>query len=103
MTLRAIIAEDELVARQAITGMAEAYGIEVLAVCKDGPEAIRKLSKHSPDLLFLDVQMPGMDGFEVLENLPAETFPAVIFTTAHDTYAVRAFEHSAVDYLLKPF
>ena len=103
MAIRAIVAEDEMVARQAITAMAGAYGIEVLAACEDGPETLRNVAKHSPDLLFLDVQMPGMDGFEVLEHLPAETFPAVVFTTAHDTYAVRAFEHSAVDYLLKPF
>jgi two-component system, LytTR family, response regulator len=103
MTIRAIVAEDELVARQAITVMAGAYGIEVLAQCKDGPETVRYVARYAPDLLFLDVQMPGMDGFEVLQKLSAETFPAVVFTTAHDTYAVRAFEHSAVDYLLKPF
>jgi two-component system LytT family response regulator len=103
MAMQAIVAEDELVARQAITTMAEAYGIEVLAACADGPETVRNVAKHNPDLLFLDVQMPGMDGFEVLESLPAGPFRAVVFTTAHDTYAVRAFEHSAVDYLLKPF
>lgn len=103
MTIRAIVAEDELVARQAITTMAKGYGIDVLAACPDGPETIRNVAKHRPDLLFLDVQMPGMDGFEVLENLPSDSFGAVVFTTAHDTYAVRAFEHSAVDYLLKPF
>jgi two-component system LytT family response regulator len=103
MTIRAIVAEDEPVARQAITAMAGAYGIEVLAECKDGPDTVRNVARHAPDLLFLDVQMPGMDGFDVLQNLPAEAFPAVVFTTAHDTYAVRAFEHSAVDYLLKPF
>lgn len=101
--IRAIVAEDEVPARQAITAMAAAYGIEVLAACQDGPETIRNLSKYRPDLLFLDIQMPGMDGFEVLRNLPTDTFPAVIFTTAHDNYAVRAFEHRAVDYLLKPF
>jgi two-component system LytT family response regulator len=103
MTIRAIVAEDELVARQAISTMARAYGIDVLAACQDGPETLRNVAEHNPDLLFLDVQMPGMDGFEVLENLPPESFPAVVFTTAYDTYAVRAFEHSAVDYLLKPF
>ncbi len=103
MAMRAIVAEDELVARRAITTMAEAYGIEVLAACADGRETVRNVAKHRPDLLFLDVQMPGMDGFEVLERLPSESFGAVVFTTAHDNYAVRAFEHSAVDYLLKPF
>jgi two-component system LytT family response regulator len=103
MTMRAIIAEDELLARQAITAMAAAYGIEVLAACQDGPETLSSVVRHRPELLFLDVQMPGMSGFEVLENLPSGTLPAVVFTTAHETYAVRAFEHSAVDYLLKPF
>jgi two-component system LytT family response regulator len=103
MTLRAIIAEDELMARQAITAMAAAYGIEVLAACQDGSETLSNLATHRPELLFLDVQMPGMNGFEVLENLPSGYLPAVVFTTAHETYAVRAFEHSAVDYLLKPF
>ena len=103
MTIRAIVAEDEPVARQAITAMAEAYGIEVLAKCKDGPETVHNVAKHAPDLLFLDVQMPGMNGFEVLQSLPAQSCQAVVFTTAHDSYAVRAFEHSAVDYLLKPF
>jgi len=101
--IRAIVAEDELPAREAITAMAEAYGIQVLAECQDGLETIRNLAKYHPDLLFLDVQMPGMDGFEVLRNLPTDTFPAVIVTTAYDNYAVRAFEHRAVDYLLKPF
>jgi two-component system, LytTR family, response regulator len=101
--MRAIIAEDELPAREAITAMAAAYGIEVLAACQDGPETVRNLAKYHPDLLFLDVQMPGMDGFEVLRSLSTDTFPAVIFTTAHDNYAVRAFEYRAIDYLLKPF
>lgn len=101
--MRAIIAEDELPAREAITAMAAAYGIDVLAACQDGPETVHSLAKYHPDLLFLDVQMPGMDGFEVLRNLSMDTFPAVIFTTAHDNYAVRAFEYRAIDYLLKPF
>ncbi len=101
--MRAIIAEDELPAREAIAAMATAYRIEVLAVCQDGPETVRSLAKYHPDLLFLDVQMPGMDGFEVLRSLSMDTFPAVIFTTAHDNYAVRAFEYRAIDYLLKPF
>ena len=103
MSIRAIIAEDELPARQCIAAMAKAYGIEVLAECKDGEETIRSLQKHRPDLLFLDVQMPGIDGFGVLQEVQPEIVPAVIFTTAYDHYAVRAFEHDAVDYLLKPF
>ena len=101
--MRAIIAEDEPVARQAIVDMAVASGVEVLAECKDGAEAIHALQIFRPDVLFLDVQMPGIDGFGVLQGVPADLIPAVIFTTAYDQYAVRAFEHNAVDYLLKPF
>lgn len=103
MTLRAIIAEDELVARNILATMARANGIQVLAECADGEEAIRGLQEYRPDLLFLDVQMPGIDGFGVLRAMQPGTIPAVIFTTAYDQYAVRAFEHDAVDYLLKPF
>jgi len=103
MNIRAIIAEDELLARQSICAMAKACGIDVVAECKDGQEAIHSLERCRADLLFLDVQMPGIDGFGVLEATASEAVPAVIFTTAHDQYAVRAFEHQAVDYLLKPF
>ena len=101
--MRAIIAEDETIARQAIAAMARACDIEVLAECKDGADTLTALHAHRPDLLFLDVQMPGMDGFGVLQNLPEGIVPAIIFTTAYDRYAVQAFEHNAVDYLLKPF
>jgi two-component system LytT family response regulator len=103
MTMRAIIAEDELVARQAIAAMAQACGIHVLAECKDGAEAIEAMQMYRPDILFLDVEMPGTDGLGVLQNMRDGTAPAVIFTTAYDRYAVLAFEHNAVDYLLKPF
>lgn len=103
INIRAIIAEDEPIARQAIVAMARESGIQVLAECKDGAETVECLQTFRPDLLFLDVQMPGMDGFGVLQSAPKGTFPAVIFTTAYDQYAVQAFEHNAVDYLLKPF
>lgn len=103
MMLRAVIAEDEAVARYAIAAMAEACGIQVLAQCEDGAEAIHCVQKFRPDILFLDVEMPGIDGFEVLRKISGEYTPAIIFTTAYDQYAVRAFEHNAVDYLLKPF
>ena len=103
MNIRAIIAEDEQVAREAIAGMAAASGIRVLAECRDGAEAIDCLRNYRPDILFLDVQMPGIDGFGVLKGLPSELLPAVIFTTAYNHYAVQAFEHNALDYLLKPF
>jgi len=103
MKILAIIAEDELVARQAIATMAEACGVDVLAACKDGGEAIQSVQEHRPDVLFLDVEMPGIDGFGALQSTPRGILPEVIFTTAYDRYAVRAFEHNAVDYLLKPF
>jgi two-component system LytT family response regulator len=103
MKMRAIIAEDEQIARQAIAGMAKACGIDVVAGCQDGAEAIQCLQTYGADVLFLDVQMPGIDGFGVLQGVLADQLPAVIFTTAYDRYAVQAFEHNAVDYLLKPF
>lgn len=103
MQLRAIIAEDEPVARQAIVGMANSCGLQVLAECGSGTEVMQHLAVCRPDLLFLDVQMPGIDGFAVLQDLPDDKLPAVIFTTAYDHYAVKAFDHNAVDYLLKPF
>ncbi|HUD64604.1 MAG TPA: LytTR family DNA-binding domain-containing protein [Candidatus Sulfotelmatobacter sp.] len=103
MNMRAIIAEDEQVARQAIARMAKASGIQVLAECADGAETIRCLQAYRPDVLFLDIQMPGIDGFGVLQGVPRAMLPAVIFTTAYDCYAVQAFEHNVLDYLLKPF
>ena len=101
--MRAIIAEDEQIARQAIAEMANARGLDVVAECRDGAEAIHCLQTHRAEILFLDVQMPGIDGFGVLQGTPPDKLPAVIFTTAYDRYAVQAFELNAVDYLLKPF
>lgn len=101
--MRAIIAEDEQIAREAILSMAGHCNLEVLAECRDGAELMRQLQASRPDLLFLDVQMPGIDGFGVLQGIPKEKLPAIIFTTAYGEYAVQAFEHNAVDYLLKPF
>jgi two-component system, LytTR family, response regulator len=103
MKMRAVIAEDEPIARQAIVEMAGACGIQVLAECKDGAETIHALQVFRPDVVFLDVHMPGIDGLGVLRRVPADRLPAVIFTTAYNQYAVQAFEHNAVDYLLKPF
>ena len=103
MSIRAIIAEDELVAMECLKSMAEANEIHVVAQCSDGKETLRALRNYRPDLLFLDVQMPSLDGFGVLSELEPGSLPAVIFTTAHDQYAVRAFDCNAVDYLLKPF
>jgi two-component system, LytTR family, response regulator len=78
-------------------------GVEIVAECRDGAETIPALKNHEGDLLFLDIRMPDMDGFEVLQHIPADRMPIVIFTTAYDQFAVRAFEAQALDYLLKPF
>ena len=101
--MRVIIAEDELEARRSIGEMARAYGLEVVAECQDGDATIHSLQQFRADLLFLDIQMPGIDGFGVLKGVEPALIPGLIFTTAYDQYAVRAFEHNALDYLLKPF
>lgn len=99
--MRAIVVDDEELARHALRQMLAAHPeIEVVAECANGFEAVKAVSEMAPDLLFLDIQMPKLDGFEVLELLNPR--PAVIFVTAYDQYAMRAFEVHAVDYLLKP-
>jgi two-component system LytT family response regulator len=104
MNVRVIIVDDEPLARQRVRSLlAEDAEIAVLAECGDGAAAVEAIERERPDLVFLDVQMPRLTGFEVLEAIEAEVLPAVIFTTAHDQHAIRAFEVSAVDYLLKPF
>src|SRR4030095_3298695 len=77
--------------------------VEIVGSCADGRSAVAAIQRHSPDLVFLDVQMPGLDGFGVLTQLPSDRLPLVIFVTAFDKHAVRAFEVHALDYLLKPF
>jgi two-component system LytT family response regulator len=102
--LRAIVVDDEPLARERLrTFLANEPGVTVIGECQNGDEAIIAVRRDHPDLLFLDVQMPGMNGFEVLQKLNGSAPHAVIFTTAHDQYAVQAFEVHAVDYLLKPF
>ena len=102
MKLRCIIVDDEYLARQRlITLLADFEDVYIVAECKNGKEAVDKIAIKEPDLIFLDVQMPDMDGFAVLKALPKT--PYVIFTTAYDSYALKAFEINAVDYLLKPF
>lgn len=102
MQLRTIIIDDEPLARQVIREFLQAFPqIEIIAECENGRQAVAALNKHQPDLILLDVQMPGLDGFQVLEKI--EHLPAIIFSTAYDEYAIRAFEVNAVDYLLKPF
>jgi two-component system, LytTR family, response regulator len=103
-TLRVVLADDEPPARRRLRALlAEIGGVEVVAECADGVEAVRAIEAASPDIAFLDVQMPGLDGFEVVEALGARAMPAVVFVTAHGHYALQAFEVHAVDYLLKPF
>jgi two-component system LytT family response regulator len=99
-----LIVDDETLARERIRDMLDADpDVEVLADCSNGQEAVEAIKRHSPDLVFLDVEMPGMDGFAVLEALQPSTLPVIIFVTAYDQYAVKAFEVYALDYLLKPF
>ena len=102
--MRTIIADDESPARQKLRIMLSSEpGVQILAECRDGDETIRALAEFKPDLLMLDIQMPDFDGFEILSRVSADAMPIVIFTTAYDRHAVRAFEAHALDYLLKPF
>jgi two-component system, LytTR family, response regulator len=97
-----IIIDDESLARDIVKRYAADFQmLNVVAECGDGFEALRQIQAHKPDLLFLDIQMPKLDGFEMLEVLDYN--PAIIFTTAFDQFAIKAFEMNAVDYLLKPF
>lgn len=101
--MRAIIVDDEKHCRDVLMLLLSRHcpDITIDAVYADGPTALEAIEKQPPELLFLDVEMPGMNGFELLEACPATPF-SVIFTTAHDQYALRAIRHSALDYLLKP-
>lgn len=102
--LRILIVDDEPLARDRIRSLLETEpDVDVVGECSDGAQAVREIRNLDPDLLFLDVQMPRLDGFEVLEALQPGPVPVVVFTTAHDQHALAAFEHSALDYLLKPF
>jgi len=101
--MRVLIADDEELARTGIRQLLAARpGTEVVAECANGLETVAAIVEHTPDLVFLDVQMPGFDGFEVIEQVGTDTMPPVIFVTAYDAHALRAFETHAVDYLLKP-
>src|ERR1700682_4986777 len=102
MKLRAIIVDDEELARQILREYLDKAGdVEIVAECANGFEAVKAAGEHRPDLLFLDIQMPKLDGFEVLQLIDPPM--AVIFVTAYDQYALKAFDAAAVDYLLKPF
>lgn len=101
---RVVIVDDEPIAREGVRRQLHDYSsVEIVAECANGLEAVDAIRELSPDLAFLDVQMPGMDGFEVLQAVGLKEMPAVVFVTAHDKYALQAFEVNAVDYLLKPF
>lgn len=101
---RALIADDEPLARERLRSLlAAADWVEVVGEAGDGADAIAKIQKFAPDLVFLDIEMPGASGFDVIEAIGAAKMPFVIFVTAYDKYAIKAFDVHAIDYLLKPF
>jgi two-component system LytT family response regulator len=102
--LRLLIADDEPLIRRGLrNALANLPAVELVAECENGAQAIQEILSTQPDLVLLDVQMPDCDGLEVLRQVGPERMPSVIFVTAYDQYAVKAFELNAVDYLLKPF
>src|SRR5262249_55204130 len=101
--IRTIIVDDEALSRRGLEiRLLTAQDFEIVSQCANAREAIAAMTLHQPDLVFLDIQMPGMSGFDVLAQMPAESMPLVVFVTAYDQYAIRAFDARAVDYLLKP-
>lgn len=103
-----VIVDDELLARERLRRLLETESdMRIVAMCENGEQCIKTIAQTRPALLFLDIQMPGRDGFgvidELLETIPADAMPAIVFVTAHDTYAIKAFEARALDYLVKPF
>ena len=103
MKINTIIVDDEPLSRRGIEiRLRNAGDFNIVAQCTNGKEALAAISTYKPDLVFLDIQMPGMSGFEVLAHLPQESLPVLVFVTAYDQYAIKAFEARAVDYLLKP-
>jgi two-component system LytT family response regulator len=104
MKIRTVIVDDEPLGRERLRKLlSQETDIELVAECGDGREAVRTIQGTSPDLVFLDVQMPELDGFGVVAALQGRAMPAIVFVTAHDKFALRAFEVHALDYLLKPF
>jgi two-component system LytT family response regulator len=100
--IKVILIDDEPLARSIVAEYLQSYPeIEIVKECNDGFEGVKAIAEHKPDLIFLDIQMPKLNGFEMLEVL--EHVPSVIFTTAFDEFAMKAFDAHAVDYLLKPF
>jgi two-component system LytT family response regulator len=104
MKVRTLIVDDETLARERLRQLLQDEPeIELMGECADGTEAVEAIQKQSPDLIFLDIQMPELDGFGVLQAMTTTPAPVVVFVTAHDKFALRAFEVHAADYLLKPF
>jgi two-component system, LytTR family, response regulator len=102
--IRTLIVDDESMARERILGLlSQEQDVEVIGQCSDGQQAVSAIQQLSPELVFLDVQMPAVDGFGVIRQVGAERMPMVVFVTAYDEYALQAFEVHALDYLLKPF
>jgi two-component system LytT family response regulator len=102
--IRALIVDDEPLAREAIREMVRADGaFTIVGECEDGEHAVLAIRRLRPDVVFLDVQMQGLDGFGVIEAVGVDRMPAVVFATAYDQYALRAFDAQAIDYVLKPF
>ena len=100
--IKVVLIDDEFLARTIVKEYLQNYpGLEIVAECNDGFEGLKAIQQHNPDLIFLDIQMPKINGFEMLELI--DNPPSVIFTTAFDEYAIQAFETHAIDYLLKPF
>jgi two-component system, LytTR family, response regulator len=104
MSVRALVVDDEAVARRRVSRLlAERDDVAVIGECSGGEAAVEAINRLQPDLVFLDVQMPDLDGFAVLRRIEPARLPAVVFVTAYDQYALRAFEACAIDYLLKPY
>ena len=101
--IRALLVDDEELARRGLTlRLSDFPDIEVCGNCRNGQEALEAVARQKPDVVFLDIQMPGMDGFDVVRKLAGRDMPAIIFVTAYDQFALKAFEAHAMDYLLKP-
>jgi two-component system, LytTR family, response regulator len=104
MSLRILIVDDEPLARDTVRLLLDSQSdVEIVGEARNGTEAVQQISSLQPDLVFLDIQMPGLNGFEVIKEVGAENMPVVIFATAFDEYALKAFEAQALDYLLKPY
>lgn len=104
MTMTVLVVDDEPIARRAVARLLqELPDVEMVGECGDGVSAVKAIRTHSPDVVFLDIQMPGMDGMDVVNTIGPARMPATVFVTAFEHYAVKAFEANAVDYLVKPF